>query len=268
MKKIIIMKQLLKKVVQKFGYDIIKQNNFSEATFQTVLDAVINTKKYFGEEFTLLQIGANDGVTNDPINHFLQKNNGNAILVEPIPDVFEKLKKNYSRKDIKLVNAAIYENDTNVPMYRISPKLEEKYKSLYKANANASGITSLNKEHVENFLIKIAPKYFDNHNIDEWIEETTVPGMTFKTLVSTYQISTIDILQIDTEGYDFEVLKMAFASKISEPIVINFEYKNLNSIDVDMAIKLLNEKNYCTFKHEGNICAYINYPQNLDNKYN
>ena len=256
MKNKIIMKQLIKKVVQKFGYDIIKLNEFSEAKFHLILEAVINTNRYFNEEYFLLQIGANDGVTNDPVHHFLQKNKGSAILVEPIPDVFEKLKKNYNRKNINLLNAAIYEKDENVSIYRISPKFEEKYRNLYKPNANASGITSLNQEHVKNFLTKIAPKYFRDHNIDEWIEETSVPGITFKTLVNKYQISTIDVLQIDTEGYDFEILKMAFASNIADPKIINFEYKNLNSTNVDMAIKLLNEKNYCIFKHEGNICAY------------
>lgn len=250
------MKNLIRQTVQSFGFDIIKKNHHTETSFQLILESFIRTKKYLNEDFFLVQIGANDGVTNDPIQKFLIKNNCNALLVEPLPDVFEKLKNNYNRKDINFVNAAIFEKDTLVPIYRISPKYEEKFKSLYKPNANPSGITSLNPDYVKNFLIKLAPKYFKNHNIDEWIEKILVPGITFDTLVNKYKIAKIDVLQIDTEGYDFEVLKMAFASKIDDPLVINFEYKCLNNKEIYTVINLLLEKDYCIMKHGGEICAY------------
>ena len=42
--------------------------------------------------FFFVQVGANDGVNHDPIFHHVRKYNWKGLLIEPIPDIFEKLK--------------------------------------------------------------------------------------------------------------------------------------------------------------------------------
>ncbi|MGM0520097.1 MAG: hypothetical protein ACQERD_10685 [Campylobacterota bacterium] len=43
----------------------------------------------------VVQVGANDGKSNDPIFKHLQKTECKAVFVEPQPDVYEKLLENY-----------------------------------------------------------------------------------------------------------------------------------------------------------------------------
>src|SRR5574342_485666 len=47
-------------------------------------------------EAQVVQIGSNDGITRDPLGRLLRKKKGwKAVLVEPVPYLFERLKKNY-----------------------------------------------------------------------------------------------------------------------------------------------------------------------------
>src|SRR5262245_60660582 len=65
-------------------------------------------------QVTFVQIGANDGLRNDPIREFVIGHEWSGIFVEPLPNVFELLKHNYRRvRDRKLVfvNAAISSAD-------------------------------------------------------------------------------------------------------------------------------------------------------------
>ena len=47
------------------------------------------------DDFFFIQVGANDGLMCDPIRQFIVKHSWGGILVEPVPDYFELLKKNY-----------------------------------------------------------------------------------------------------------------------------------------------------------------------------
>src|SRR5262245_48292496 len=61
-------------------------------------------------QVTFIQIGANDGLRNDPIREFIVRDAWTGVLVEPLPDVFDLLKKNYSGRAaarLEFVNAAI-----------------------------------------------------------------------------------------------------------------------------------------------------------------
>ena len=56
----------------------------------------------------IVQIGANDGIQNDPLRkHLLKPGNYTAVLIEPLPFFIESLQKLYnSRNDIKIIQAA------------------------------------------------------------------------------------------------------------------------------------------------------------------
>jgi len=74
------------------------------------------------------------------------------------------------------------------------------------------GMTSFNKDHLINNLPKGVP-----------IKEVEVPTLSVATLLSKHSIKKIDLLQIDTEGYDFELIKM-FCLDAVKPTIINFEH--------------------------------------------
>ena len=90
-------------------------------------------------------------------------------------------------------------------IYRVDPNNKE-YPEWTK------GTPSFNKSHHE--LSFIAEK--------DLVEEK-VKCISFNDLIEQYSIDKIDLLQIDTEGYDAEIIKMIDFDKIN-PSIISFEH--------------------------------------------
>ena len=70
---------------------------------------------------TVIQIGANDGITNDPIHKFIKRDNWKGVLLEPQSYVYEQyLKKIYQEnKGIHTLCAAIGVKDDIQYLYKI-----------------------------------------------------------------------------------------------------------------------------------------------------
>ncbi|MBK6937124.1 MAG: FkbM family methyltransferase [Chitinophagaceae bacterium] len=68
-----------------------------------------------------VQIGANDGKSGDPLYEFIINHNWKGILVEPMPDVFEQLKENFSFASGRLIfeNSAISDTGGEFTLYYI-----------------------------------------------------------------------------------------------------------------------------------------------------
>lgn len=74
-----------------------------------------NTSK----NFFVIQIGANDGISNDPIHDWILKFGWHGILIEPLAEPFQELEINYANNDkIKLINKAISQKNGKIEMYR------------------------------------------------------------------------------------------------------------------------------------------------------
>lgn len=156
-------------------------------------------------DFTFIQIGANDGLTNDPLRRLILKYGFRGLLVEPQPGPFSRLVKNYSgRPGLAFENAAIAPMDGEATLYRFRPGAG--------VPAWADCLASFSREHlISNF-----------DNVKGEVEEITVPAMTFRTLLEKHRLATVDLLQIDTEGFDYEIIKMIDFQSF-KPAIINFE---------------------------------------------
>jgi FkbM family methyltransferase len=254
------MKDLIRAMLNSVVYTAAKRHVVNDILFSCILDSALSPScSNLCHIPTVVQIGANDGVTNDPIFQWLKKKSGSfrAIMVEPQSDVFEKLKKNYTWCDsIDFVRAAVCA-EANVRMYRIARSKTELYRKIYKRHANPSGITSFNKEHVLAFLRRINPDYFKRNDIDEWIESFRAETISFDDLLRRRNIAKIDLLQIDAEGYDGAIVKMALKSLSRENLrVINFEYKAMPVQEVAMIKQLLIKKGYSVYLHCGDMTAF------------
>ncbi len=62
--------------------------------------------------------------------------------------------------------------------------------------------------------------------------------MTINNLVSKHKLPRIDLLQIDTEGFDYEVLKQIDFEDMA-PQIIHYEHKHLSPEDRGESAKLL-----------------------------
>ena len=89
-------------------------------------------------------------------------------------------------------------------------------------------------------------KHYLTLNSDEAkgeLQEIEVPMHTLRYLLEKHRIERVDLLQIDTEGYDFEILKSVDFSMI-QPSIIHFENNFLHSRQRDECARLLGAHGY------------------------
>lgn len=182
------------------------------------------------EHFKVLQIGANDGLVNDPICKLIRKEQWEGVLVEPQKLVFDKYLQPLYRtyKKVALLNNAISTTNTSEKLYVIS----------FSAERWATGLASFVRASIEG---KIADGYVDQciarfnetapASKDQYINTQDVACISFESLFQMHHFPKLDLLQIDTEGYDFEILKMFPFDKI-KPGLISFESERLSAEDL------------------------------------
>lgn len=203
--------------------------------------------------FTVVQIGANDGITHDPIHKFIKRDDWKGVLLEPQPDVFhEFLTKIYAKnKGIHPLCAAIGEKDGTQPIYKVG----------FSSMRWATGLASFSKEKIEQaFKDGIVASNCRRFGIEiptdqsQWISHEDVQVIAPATLIQTYNLQHIDLLQIDAEGYDLEVIRIFDIPK-TRPQAIIFENVGLNAADYAACLQLLEEQNYQLKKFGPNTLA-------------
>jgi FkbM family methyltransferase len=197
-------KTLMKSVFHRGGIDIVRFVPELNRPF-AVLPLLVRAHIATDEPFFFVQVGANDGVLDDPLRDLILQNRLPGLLIEPLPDIFDKLKHNYrDQPQLSFENVAILSCDGNVPIHRV------------RSNATVPhhwhGIASFNRG---NLLTQGVPP--------ESIETVSVEGTTLQFLLTKHKIEKVSLLQIDTEGYDFEIIRYAFDSGIF-PDMINYEH--------------------------------------------
>ena len=162
------------------------------------------------KDFGLVVIGAHFGVwLSDKITEH-KKNN--IILVEPVPYNYAILKDKYSENEnISICTNAIFSENKKENFYFV------KEQSISKLGKHwASGIGSFDKQHILNHRSKRFQV------TEEDIDKLEIDFITFDDLVNKYDIHSIDNLQIDVEGAEFEILNS-----------IDFQKININSIQFE-----------------------------------
>jgi len=191
-------------------------------------------------EFFFVQIGANDGVRCDDSHHFITRHKLRGIVVEPLSDMFAALSRNYAEHpQIIKVNAAIHATEKSMTLYRI------------RQDANVPdwchGIASFDKQHLLQAEHKIP-------NLASYIIEEEVPCVTIAQLLEEHGVETLSFLQIDTEGYDFEVIKSLDFTRW-KPRVIRYECATLSPADNRACIELLIEQGYQLLDDRNDVIA-------------
>ena len=196
--------------------------------------------------FFVIQIGANDGITNDPIHKFIKRDGWKGVLLEPQPDVFKnELSKIYHKnKGIHPICAAIGREDGFQKLYKIG----------FCNMRWATGLASFSLEKIQlAFKNGVVEKNCQKLGIaipaspDAQIGFENVAVISPETLIKNYSISKIDLLQIDAEGYDLEVIRI-FEIPKTNPQAIIFENENLNSEDLNTCYEFLKANDYSLAK--------------------
>ena len=189
---------------------------------------------YKDKDPNIVQIGVCDGVYNDPI-HLLVKNhfpNSKLILIEPQPFLAPVIKDNYAFNPNVAIESIAIGSSGELTLYQ----LKEEYYELFEKRVPGvpayrlpAGSVSADKQHMVKRLTGNLPS---NINIDDAIAELKVPCVNLDYILSKHKISNYGLLQIDTEGFDDEVIYHSSIDKVS-PTLIHFEYCHLNNVRLE-----------------------------------
>jgi len=199
------------------------------------------TRNYLlSKKATILVIGANDGLSFDDLFQSIDPTQVSGAVVEPSSKYFAILQSNLKAfQNLKFVKAAIYKESKMLKLYQLNEL------GLKKIPAWGQGLGSFSKDHILKF---------DGIEKDD-IEFEYVDGIPFQTIIEKYSLNTLDYLQIDTEGFDAEIIKMIDFGHVSLRM-IKFEIKNLEKHEMDSTKRLLRNNNYHLVKMNGDMVAY------------
>lgn len=202
------------------------------------LKEVLNTLNKSKSGIQFLQIGSNDGKTGDPIYEYVTGENWKGILVEPVPDVFDLLKDNYSQNQENLVfeNIAVGPEEGQLTFYSLSKEFKESTNLPW-----ANQLGSLNKDVILRHKHRFS-------NIEDYIVEIAVPVLNINNLLSKHRnfVDKIDLLHIDAEGYDYQILNSYKFNKES-PSVIIYEHIHLLKKEKRTINKKLRQNGYSLY---------------------
>jgi len=226
-----IAKNLLRQVLKKTRYELTEKNQrLPTPTFDNV-KLVLALYSLTQPESTLVQIGAYDGQTDDPASEYILTGKMKCLLVEPIESSFRKLERVYAGlPNVQLLQAAIGHSDGSMIMYKVRQGSQSD-------SIPTGGLASFDRAHLLKHSIR-----------EDDIEQVNVPCLTLKSLLAKSGLERIDILQIDTEGFDAEVIGMALALDVP-PACINFENLHM-SLEVKAGLYDLLTRSGYVYSHD------------------
>ena len=199
--------------------------SFRRAEIDLVLDLFARTFP----EAVVVQIGANDGATGDPIAPLFDRTRWSGLLVEPIPRLAALLRARHAgRPSIIVEQAAVAEADGETTIHRVA---EAPGDPLW-----FQQLASLDRS----VLLKHSGAI---PGLEGRIVAETVPALTAATLLRRHKVDRIDLLVIDTEGYDYRILRQFDLRRLSPSLVL-FEHQHLPEADRRAARAMLGQAGY------------------------
>jgi FkbM family methyltransferase len=158
------------------------------------------------------------------------------VMVEPVPYVFTRLTQNYADLDgVALENAAIADADGHRPFYHLAPVEDYVREGLPQWY---DGIGSFSRAAVADH-VRLIP------DIEQRLIETEVPCLTFDSLCAKHAIADLDLLVVDTEGYDHEIIRSVDFTRY-RPAVVVYEHYHLPADELERTRDRMHRAGYLT----------------------
>jgi FkbM family methyltransferase len=185
-----------------------------------------------GKKPFFINIGANDGVVFDPVFEYVMPNGWPGILIEPIPEAVRKLSENYKNHPggVSIVQAAVAEYNGSITMRRVDPKKEADI------GVWAPYIAEI-KNHRTPYNLS------QQSEVAPYMVDVECECKTLQTILDECHATKLDLIEIDTEGYDYMVLKQVDFARY-KPSIIHFEYAQLPDQERGAVKMLLRDHGY------------------------
>jgi len=203
--------------------------------------------KAFGQDcpqVRFVQIGSNDAVRGDPIIDHALSLGWSGLMVEPVPDVFERLKLRHGRNPrLRMACTAIGRQEGMLPFYCLEPM--DRPPSIW-----YDQMGSFSREHI------VKHERF-HPGLSRHIREIQVPCVTLTNLLRREGVGEFELLHIDTEGHDFEVLQSLDFEQYRPGLVL-FEHGHLPRARREECAAFLEARGY-RLLYEGRDCMALHH---------
>jgi FkbM family methyltransferase len=177
-----------------------------------------------------IQIGSNDADAKDPLSAFLRSQKWGGVMVDPVKYVFERLVRNHQANP-----NLIFEN--------VAVAAERGIKPFYYLKETTDDVPTW-YDQLGSFSMDVVLRHESTiPDIRQRIVAEEVQCLTFEDLCQKHNLREIDVVHIDTEGYDLEILRLIdFGAH--QPQIVIFEHKHLSESDQARAHQILEENGY------------------------
>ena len=187
------------------------------------------------EDLNMVIVGANNGDLKDFLTPYLSRSNVSAVLVEPVGDLFHELEQRFAgAANLRFENSAIGARTCRKTIYRVG-----KHEGMPEWS---QGLGSFSKDVILGHENQVAG--LRKHVIAE-----KVSCITFGKLMEKHGLKTVNLLQVDTEGHDYEIMKSLDLGKV-RPDVIIAEYLHMTFYQYFALVTLLMDNNYRVSKSD------------------
>ena len=195
-----------------------------------------------GGDVRFLHIGAHDGVSDERLERYIREHGWRGVFVEPVPGLLRQLQENYrDLEGLRFENSAIAESNRMRPFFEVLPTPEMPHW--------VSQLSSLRKDVILAHADAVP-------GIEKRIVERPVSCISVETLLRKHEIDRIDVVLIDTEGYDYEIIRQLDLGELQPRIVI-YEEKHLSLRDRNAARQRLTAAGYTVEKSGTNDCVAV-----------
>ena len=201
----------------------------SQGPFGNLIHKTFSSLKH---DVFVVVIGANDGITNDPLHQVRVKKGWGGLFVEPQKEIFQKLKENlFGEDNLFFENSAIVSSSASQVI-------------LYKPDDPNLSVMATTE-----------PRGYDN-----WVKKEVVSALTFDELCDKYNL--IDkgkiVLQIDIEGAEADMIYSINYQKI-KPSYILYEHRYMTYNDHLLVNQFLQEKGYKIYRDRWDTLAVLGF---------
>jgi len=201
---------------------------YAQANSIDVLSLYFQNILHLKEIPCFIQIGANDGIRDDEFRKFINNQQLCGLLIEPQTAPFQRLLKEYeNNSSLILENCAVAPLQGTITLYGFSDTYEREFQ--------LDVFTSFDKSIIEDVKVRLS--------LESEIVSVEVPCFPLNYLMNKNSLKTCDILVIDTEGFDFEILKSIDLHTLGATLV-QIEHINLSDADLRSALEYLIKYGY------------------------
>lgn len=228
---------------RKGWYEVNKPHLYESLFVKTITDLSKQEQQF-------VIIGAMDGVSHDKLYpHTFKNKHWNGLLIEPVKDYFEKLQENYeNRENLIFENVAITDASEEREIYTVDRDAISSGEVPFWCN----GISTLKPDG----------PIITRKGIQDKVFAEIVKCCTFQDLVDKHQLQQIDILQIDAEGFDYEVFQQIWSCGF-RPKLINIEIVHMSEDQKNSLQELLHNNHYQTEIEGDDLIAVNSKPSTI-----